>query len=289
MTKKEITREYIIQTIIELDFKSKKTIGRKALREKGINGYQIQKHIPEGLTKLKKNRGLKISRQEQPHDPNDLLKMIDNIVSKLKKMPTWVVLRRDTGITDKVFISHFGKRGIKEVFSHYREWLKTNKPSSKNIKFVDDYLKGKSKIKTSPRQVQRRVDGKIFEWIKDPDKTQYGRPLNFGNLLLEPTNEQGVVFLFGMVSKRLGFTVKHVRPEFPDCEAMEHLKGGRTQEVKIEFKYRSRGYNYSTEGCDIIVCWEDNWGDECPLRVIEIKKEINKLRKLKLPEFDPIK
>jgi hypothetical protein len=30
--------------------------------------------------------------------------------------------------------------------------------------------------------------------------------------------------------------------------------------------------------CDIIVCWEHNW-PECPLEVIELKKEIEKLRK----------
>ena len=37
---------------------------------------------------------------------------------------------------------------------------------------------------------------------------------------------------------------------------------------------------HDPNGCDIIVCWEHNW-PECPLEVIELKKEIAKLRKNK--------
>ena len=41
MEKKNITREYIIQTLKELDAKSEKTVGRSALVQKQINQYHM--------------------------------------------------------------------------------------------------------------------------------------------------------------------------------------------------------------------------------------------------------
>jgi hypothetical protein len=43
---------------------------------------------------------------------------------------------------------------------------------------------------------------------------------------------------------------------------------------------------HDPNGCDIIVCWEHNW-PECPLEVIELKKEIAKRGKSKpLPRIN---
>ena len=47
----------------------------------------------------------------------------------------------------------------------------------------------------------------------------YGASLNFRGLQHAPINEQGVVFLFGMVCHELGFVVESVRTGSPDCEA----------------------------------------------------------------------
>src|SRR4030066_955711 len=116
MGKKEPKREDIIQVLKELDAESEKPIGRKALKNKGINQYWIQKLIPEGLTELKQQLGLKISPQERPLSDDKLLDDIDKVVSKLECIPTWVQLRRETGITDKVFNQRFGNKGKREVF-----------------------------------------------------------------------------------------------------------------------------------------------------------------------------
>jgi hypothetical protein len=54
----------------------------------------------------------------------------------------------------------------------------------------------------------------------------------------------------------------------------------RNRPVKIEFEYESRNFlrhMHDPAKCDIIVCWEHNW-PECPLEVIELKKEIGRLR-----------
>jgi hypothetical protein len=114
------------------------------------------------------------------------------------------------------------------------------------------------------------------------DRAVHGACLNFGNLTYAPINEQGVVFLFGMVSRALGFeSVERVGPDFPDCVAMRRINSrGEQQRVKIECEYRSREFNHDPERCDVIVCWEDNWGKQSPIEVIELKTEIEKLRHL---------
>jgi hypothetical protein len=284
MGKNQYTREDIIRVLKELDAEGKQT-GRRALSQKGISQYWVDKLIPEGLTELKRKHGIKIIPQEQPHSDDELLKKIDEAVSNLNRIPTWSQLRRETKITDKVFVNRFGKKGIREVFSHYSKWLEKHQPKSKNIKSVDAYLEGRSKTETPQSQLlKRKARTTRTKWPKVSGR-KYGAPLNFGSLIYEPVNEQGVVFLFGMVSRALGFSVEYIGTDFPDCEAKRYVqgRGKRQQSVKIELEYRSRDFDHVVEDCDIIVCWEDNWGDDCPLEVIELRTEIKKLRES--PEF----
>jgi hypothetical protein len=87
-----------------------------------------------------------------------------------------------------------------------------------------------------------------------------------------PTNESGVVCLFGAMAEQLGFMVVRIQTEFPDCEAIRLVGKDRYQPVKIEFEYESRNFlkhNHDPEMCDLIVCWEHNWA-ECPLEVVEL-------------------
>jgi hypothetical protein len=104
----------------------------------------------------------------------------------------------------------------------------------------------------------------------------FGAPLNFRGLQHEPVNEQGVVFVFGMVARELGFLVDAVQTGYPDCSAKERIKGGYYVPVNIEFEFKSRNFNHDPKGCDLVVCWEDDWPD-CPVRVLELKSEIRKL------------
>jgi hypothetical protein len=107
----------------------------------------------------------------------------------------------------------------------------------------------------------------------------FGAPLNFRGLQHEPVNEQGVVFLFGMVARELGFLVDAVQTGFPDCRAKERAKGGRYVEVDIEFEFKSshfRDQGHDPKGCDLVVCWEHDW-PKCPVRVLELRSAIQGL------------
>jgi hypothetical protein len=113
------------------------------------------------------------------------------------------------------------------------------------------------------------------------DRPIYGSPLALPELAHAPVNEAGVVFVFGMVARRLGFCVQRIQTEFPDCEAMREVARGQWQRVRIEFEYESRNFlkhGHSKDGCDLIVCWTDNW-PECPkkLEVIELRNVVKDL------------
>lgn len=109
----------------------------------------------------------------------------------------------------------------------------------------------------------------------------YGDFINFRGLQHAPVNEQGVVFLFGMVCRELGYVVESVKQGFPDCEAKRRLggKAAQWQRVRIEFEYQSRSFRahgHDPDLCDVIVCWEDNWPD-CPLEVLELRSVLSRL------------
>ena len=110
-------------------------------------------------------------------------------------------------------------------------------------------------------------------------KRVFGAPLNFRELRHEPIDEQGVVFLFGMVARELGFLVESVRTPFPDCRAKRRVKGGNYVEVDIELEFKSsnfREHGHPSEGCDLVVCWVHDWPD-CPVEVLELKSAIQQL------------
>ena len=100
----------------------------------------------------------------------------------------------------------------------------------------------------------------------------YGQPLLHGPLTFAPTNEAGVLVAFACMARDLGFVILRVQAEFPDCEAMREVDKNRWQRVRIEFEYESRTFvdhMHPPGGCDLIVCWFDNW-PECPVEVLEL-------------------
>jgi hypothetical protein len=110
------------------------------------------------------------------------------------------------------------------------------------------------------------------------DRPVFGPALTPMAMAHAPTNEQGVICLFGMLAAELGFIVLRIQTEFPDCKAMRRVDEKRWQEVWIEFEFESRNYlahMHKLDGCDLIVCWEDNWPD-CPLEVVELKQALRR-------------
>ena len=82
-----------------------------------------------------------------------------------------------------------------------------------------------------------------------------------------PGDEAGTVVAFAQRAEELGFSIVSIGRAFPD--ATLHIDGVT---VKAEFEYLSRNFKshgHDPNGCDMIICWRDNWGD-CPLPVLEL-------------------
>jgi len=101
-----------------------------------------------------------------------------------------------------------------------------------------------------------------------------GRHIRIEGMSYAPTNEQGVVFLFGRLAPRLGFDVEVIQTGFPDCIAR---RNGKT--CRIEFEYRASSYkNHPPRGADLIVCWDNDWAHRPRtfrhLEILELKKYV---------------
>lgn len=134
--------------------------------------------------------------------------------------------------------------------------------------------------KNSPTEIVPETH-KPFQRDTNRKKVQYGEPLDFRGLRHAPINEQGVVYIFGMVSRELGFLIESIRTAYPDCEGKRYVdqKRQRLEPVLIEFEYQSsnfRLHGHNPEGCDLIVCWIHDWED-CPLEVLELSSQIKYL------------
>ncbi|MBL8875506.1 MAG: hypothetical protein JNM86_06890 [Phycisphaerae bacterium] len=108
-----------------------------------------------------------------------------------------------------------------------------------------------------------------------PVESYFGAPIKGCAMSNAPTNEQGVVLLFGIMAKELGFEIELVRTAFPDCEAKRYCKDGRWRRVRIEFEFDSRNFNHDAAGCDLVVCWTHN-AKKLGLEVLELKTELEK-------------
>lgn len=114
-----------------------------------------------------------------------------------------------------------------------------------------------------------RGTGKILK-----DRPTFGPPMIQSGMLCGPENENGVLFLFGMLAWRLGFVVKKIQQAFPDMVALRKIDEQTWQEVRIEVEKESRNFlrhGHPINGCDLIVCWVHNW-PECPVEVVELSK-----------------
>lgn len=110
---------------------------------------------------------------------------------------------------------------------------------------------------------------------KHKRETVYGVRLDGCDMLHAPTNEQGVVLLFGMLASKLGFLIEMVRTGYPDCEAKRMGTDGKLRKVRIEFEFLSSRFDHDPDECDLIVCWEDD-SNPTDLEVLELKNHVGK-------------
>jgi len=221
---------------------------------------------------------------------NDLLKDWAEVVRKKRGLPS----RSAYLVTGKYYPRTIEKRfgGWPAVPEAFRKFAKGKREWADVVALLAAGVPNEKPLtaRTNPqgcRLPSRQAGHEIQHWLGKTghatlrDRATYGNPIDFREMRHEPVNEQGVVLLFGMLAKELGYLVEMVQTGFPDCEAKRQIAPGRWQRVHIEFEFESRNFRdhgHPASGCDVIVCWRHNWA-ECPenIEVVELSSIIKSL------------
>jgi hypothetical protein len=233
----------------------------------------------------------------QPHrlylrpEDHELLTDWGETVRKLGAVPS----RRAYDLNGKHYPITLEKRfgGWPALPQAFRDFAKGKREWADVLALAPDHVVG---ARDTPPALSRRMGArrtnessllsiprKTFQHPPLKERPTYGDPLDFPALRHEPVNEQGVVLLFGMIAKDLGYVVESVQAGFPDCEAKRQIGPKRWQRVNIEFEFESRNFRdhgHPLTGCDVIVYWHHNWPD-CPahIEVLELSTRIKSLRR----------
>jgi len=203
-----------------------------------------------------------------------LLEAIGDLWRKVGRRPTKTLMNSDGSFSEEPYRKRWGTFS-KAVDAYIQKY---GKPS--------DVVSHPDKSEIIIPKKGTIIIPKTYKPLPTAEKKKpivYGEPIDFRGLRYAPVNEQGVVYLFGLVSRELGFLIESIRTDFPDCEGKRclNIEGTRWQHVRIEFEYKSSNFvehGHDPNGCDLIVCWVHDLADS-PLEVLELKSAISLLPK----------
>jgi len=195
----------------------------------------------------------------------------------------WALVTRKIGrIPSMLDYPRHGKYTTKALTRHYGGW--TRVPAgllayAREMHLEDewqdvmDITEAALKVALSPERTSAQAKNLLYGRRAVADRPIYGLPMMTASpLVYAPTNEAGVMVLFGAVAREQGFAITRVQQAFPDCEAMREIEPERCQPTRIEFEFESRNFLlhlHPVDGADVIVCWKHNWPG-CPLEVLEL-------------------
>ncbi len=254
----------------------------KFLSHSGMSEYQVLKHFRNWKAALKA-AGIESSDTNVRLDDAELLEAWGRMVRSDREIPTRNHYRRNGGLGANSFANHFGAWST--IPEHFRRFA-TGKPEWADVLALlpPPPTQSPRTSLTRPEVVdsepsRRAADIPVHTKLRS--RQTYGNPIDFRGLRHEPINENGVIFLFGIVARELGYYVEAVQAGFPDCEAKRQIAADKWQRVRIEFEFESRNFRdhgHAPDGCDVIVCWRHNWPD-CPphIEVLELERVITQL------------
>lgn len=272
-----MSKEEILKAIRSCAKKLKHNPSRRDLRGLRISEETLYKHFG-GLRKALESAGLRPSGSGFRQPESTVLLDWAAVARRLGKIPTVTEYESRGRFSDMPFHTRYGNwTRVPGAFRRFAREAKLEREWKDVLGMIAEREKKESAPKIrSPHQRSRTKD--VFQ-----DRPVYGPLLNLPELIHEPLTEQGVVFAFGMVARKLGFGVLRFQTAFPDCEALREVVRGQLQRVRIEFEYESKNFlrhKHRVDGCDIIVCWVHNW-KECPkhIEVIELGKMMRSIAK----------
>jgi len=265
----DVSRELIISEIKKAAFGKTELSKRDFHMLSGITEYQVLKYFDSWKDAIREAGLPPYTRNQRLSDDELFYNMLD-IFEKLKGICTRTKFDRESKYSADTYKKRFGK--WQNALVAFRKWLTSTGNSF-------SYMAQLPQSNEAPIKKNNLLGNRTKSWTPS-GRTTFGSLLNFRGIQHAPVNEQGVVFLFGMVCLELGFIVESVRTGFPDCEAKRRVRGDNWERVRIEFEFKSRDFKqhgHDPLGCDMIVCWENNWA-ECPLEILELKNVIKELK-----------
>ncbi len=258
-------------------------LGRSPTRDEfrsksGFSEYQILAHFPS-WGEAARAAGMTDRPTNQPIEAVDLLRDWGEVVRRLRRIPTRMQYVKNGSHSSRTFQSKLGPWSsiplkFRERFLESTEWtdvialLPAPQRLARNVPIEEGPIL-QEYAAAAPASPPPTSTVALKTMKKVVGRQVFGKPIDFRGLRHEPINEQGVVFLFGMLAHELGFYVEAVQTGFPDCEAKRQVGPSQWQRVRIEFEYMSRNYvSHLNEPlqADIIVCWKHNW-PECPAEI----------------------
>lgn len=280
--------KYSEQDVLDAIRKSAQVLGRSPSRsefaaQSEMREYHVLLHFSSWSEAVRAS-GLEPNSTNLRLDESELLQDWGEFVRVNRCIPTRHQYRREGKYSLGVFEKRFGPWS--NIPSKFRDFAK-DKPEWADVVALlpmnAPKWNGNGNLSEDVRPLENTPSptSSNKRHSKLSDRPTYGNPIDFRGLRHEPVNENGVVFLFGMVARELGYSVEIVQAGFPDCEAKRQIGSGKWQRVSIEFEFESRNFRdhgHPPDGCDLIVCWNHNWL-ECPPRieVIELKSIIKSL------------
>ena len=244
----------------------------------GIPNSQLRKHFKSWDDALDE-AGIEVTAPEPKRLSDDeLMNAIRELWIEFGRRPTWDSMNNLGKYSVRPYNARWGT--FTKAVDHYVQHFgiptpSPDIPSSEHATPIPESPRRRTSILSStspqrPRALGTRTRSPVL-----------GELIDFRGLRHAPVNEQGVVYLFGMVSRELGFLVESVRTAYPDCEGKRRLddEGNRWVHVRIEFEYKSTNFKehgHDPEQCDLIVCWIHDWRDS-PLEVLELRDAVRHL------------
>lgn len=268
MKRKEISKQEIVKAIQ----KCAKELERNPTARDLQTTVGISRHILNArcgsLAQALRAAGLKPAGLGFPQTDSSLLLDWARAARRLKKLPT---IKEYT---------HRGRFTLCPFHTRYKGWSGVPKAFSgfaRAQRIEDDWRDVLGLVEAGRTRTRLRRPPRSEKVLRNAPL--YGAPIRLPEMAFAPTNEGGVLFTFGAVARRLGFKILRLQYAFPDCEAMREVAPEVWQRVRIELEFESKNFKlhrHRKEGCDLIVCWVNNW-PECPVEVIELSKVVEEM------------
>lgn len=289
-------KQKMIRTIRECASRLKRTPTHRELIKAGISARKIRTYF-RNMTEALKASGLEPLGIGYRRELAAILLDWAAVTRKLGGLPSAREYARVGKYSRVPFVRLFGRWSeVPAKFVDFarqhgieRQWQDVVKAATAAPKISQgrkpkeeaDHSYGGNKVNQIKLTWHAQSGGLRLQLMPNSGRPVYGAPMASVGMIHEPTNEDGVILLFGMLAAKLGLLVRRVQGEFPDCEVMCEVEAGRWISLLIEFEFESRNFarhGHRPDGCDMIVCWVHNW-ERCPasLQVLELSRVVKEV------------